>query len=77
MKLEAGKFYKMRDGKKAYCLGETKLEHYNYVNGDTFVCDIECTYGTKLQNYFPNGNWFAKDTEDNGLNDKDIVEEWK
>lgn len=75
VELEAGKFYQMRNGKKAYCLGETKIEHLHYCNGDTWVCDIESAHGTTLTNYFVNGNWFANDNEQNGVNDEDIIDE--
>lgn len=66
VELRQGEYYKTRDGRDVYCIGECP---FYKITRDSFVCSVNGT----IQRYFPNGNWMAFDQGDDEY-DWDIIE---
>ena len=66
LKLQPGKYYRTRDGRKAYCFGKNPLSHWK----NNIVVVVE-NIGTR--NYYDDGSYIQDDEED----DIDIIAEWE
>lgn len=64
--LEQGRFYKTRNCKNAYCIGECP---FYKTTKDSFVCSVE----GNIHRYFPNGNWMSFEQDEDEKYDLDII----
>ena len=67
MQLQAGKYYKTRDGRKAYCIGENVVSE----KPDRWAVSIEGDEDFSLADYYPGGSYLGE-----GESREDLVSEW-